>query len=69
MIFKSETERFEVDSNDILGGGYAASVIRDIETGVHYIVAITANGVSITPLLNADGTIYTKLKKENSDVR
>ena len=35
------------------------SVIMDKATGVHYVCYWMAQGVGITPRLNADGTLYT----------
>lgn len=36
----------------------AAGVLVDQYTGVEYLLVATGGGVSVTPLLNADGTPY-----------
>ena len=33
-------------------------IFEDVETGINYFVVTTPNCVSVTPRLNADGTLY-----------
>ena len=39
-------------------GYYNTLLVLDEETGVNYIVASCDKGISITPRLNADGSLY-----------
>jgi len=43
------------------GGVDKILVLKDKMTGVHYLITRTANGngVGITPLMNADGSMFT----------
>lgn len=59
--FKSEgikTERFifaEHQKTSVAGNTMYDMVIVDTQTGVSYLLSITANGTALTPLIDADG--------------
>lgn len=49
-------KRFEVLSDESIGGMKGASILRDKQTGVQYLFVINGYGGGLTPLLGKDGS-------------
>lgn len=51
----ADDKRFEMISKNGLGLSREAVILRDKETGVHYLFVASGYGGGLTPLLSADG--------------
>lgn len=58
----TESRLIQVDRGDVIGGYFL--ILKDVETGVHYLYIHSGSGYELSVLYNSDGTPYIGAKMD-----